>query len=144
MPPADEYRHADAGVRLMDAARHSADTTGGTRLRALRLARPLTIRALADASGCSCAAISSYEIGARRPSRHAVLALAAALGLVVADANALLLAFDEWPIGTLVEQVQAMLAADPRLTPRGQATVLNVLITELASIGHGATHESYV
>jgi transcriptional regulator with XRE-family HTH domain len=52
----------------------------GLRLKALREARGLTQRGLADAAGLAVRAVTYYEAGARYPTWDVVLALAAVLG----------------------------------------------------------------
>ena len=94
----------------------AAITAGGAALRALRVARNLSITQVAARSGRSQSAISQYEAGQRTPSRASIDVICTEGMAATADErNAVLVAYGRVPIGTLIEQIRAVLAADGAL-----------------------------
>ena len=102
----------------------AAIAAGGAALRALRLARNLSITQVAACSKRSQSAISQYEAGLRTPSR-ATIDVICTLGMAATtdERNAVLIAYGLVPMGTLVEQIRAVLAADAVLTDAGRAAI---------------------
>ena len=102
----------------------AAITAGGAALRALRVARNLSITQVAARSGRSQSAISQYEAGQRTPSRASIDVICTEGMTATADErNAVLIAYGLVPMGTLVEQIHAVLAADAALTDAGRAAI---------------------
>ena len=102
----------------------AAITAGGAALRALRVARNLSITQVAARSGRSQSAISQYEAGQRTPSRASIDVICTEGMTATADErNAVLIAYGLVPMGTLVEQIRAVLAADAALTDAGRAAI---------------------
>ena len=94
----------------------AAITAGGAALRALRVARNLSIIQVAACSKRSQSAISQYEAGLRTPSR-ATIDVICTIGMAATtdERNAVLVAYGRVPIGTLIEQIRAVLTADGAL-----------------------------
>lgn len=115
----------------------SSVMVGARALRKLREAKRLAASQVAAHAGRSQSALSHYETGQRTPSRGAIRSICQdGMEASISETNAILLAFGYLPIGTLLEQIQAILAADICLTPAGRARLAALVTTELAAAQH--------
>ena len=96
----------------------------------LRQARGTSQKALALQAGLSRSLVAQVEGGTRHPSRAALGRLAQALELDKAARRRLQIAFGYMPDGSLVEQIKALLEADPRLA----STHIRVIIAEVEAL----------
>lgn len=104
--------YSASGVNLDEAAK-----LFGERLRRLRESKGYSLRELADRIPMSHGGLGNYERGVRVPDREAIEAIARALEVPVEELESAL----------FEAQVQALLRANRRLSPRSKEQIIDFI-----------------